>query len=446
MEHSIPSVDGARLLLGNSLQFSKNPGEFLRDAHRKYGDIFKFKMMGKNIVTICSPEYNRILFEHTDGELSIRESYPSFAKMFSDNFFFFAPHDQYVEQREMVKTLFKVDSLRSYVSKLRREARLLIESLEGSGELELSTTLGRLTANFNASVFLGPDFREMISDDIYKLYNEFSGGLELVLPTWLPLKHIRRSQTAKRTLTDLMLSFRAKKLRNDVDESDPFVRIHRELEKSRYGGDDEMIALVLLLLGWAGQETGAGSMMWAIVNLLLHKDVQRKLLDEIVDAKTAHNIDELNWDVIQSMKYLDAVILESERRHPVINILMRTAKRDIRFGPHLVKRGTTIFAAPAVTHLRSDLFEHPYAFRPERFLDSESGAPPVPPYLIGFSGGAHRCAGVNFARLFIKVAVVSLVQELDLELVDEPVYKGRGGANVPSAPLRVRYRRRHGKA
>lgn len=143
------------------------------------------------------------------------------------------------------------------------------------------------------------------------------------------------------------------------------------------------------------------------------------------------------------MTYLDAVILESERRNPVINILMRTAKRDITFGPYRVKRGTTIFAAPAVTHLRADLFEQPYAFRPERFLDPSSEARSVPPSLIGFSGGAHRCAGVNFARLFIKVAVASLIEAFDLELLDESAYKGGGGANVPGAPLRVRYRRRH---
>lgn len=439
----VPKVAGRLPFLGNSIQFSRNPGEFLRNAHREHGDIFRFRMMGNEIVTVCSPEYNKMLFDHTDDALSIRESYPSFAKMFSSNFFFFAPHDQYIEQREMVKALFKADSLRAYVSKLQNEVRLLIDSLADNGELELSTTLGRLTANFNASVFLGPDFRERISDDIYALYSDFSGGLELVLPSWLPLRHIRRSQVAKRHLISMMLGYRDAKLKNGGDENDPFIKIYRALELSRYRSDDEMIAMVLLLLGWAGQETGAGSMMWAIVNVLLNTEVRDKLLDEIATVKRTHLTSEFNWDVIKSMTYLDAVILESERRNPVINILMRTAKRDITFGPYRVKRGTTIFAAPAVTHLRADLFEQPYAFRPERFLDPSSEARSVPPSLIGFSGGAHRCAGVNFARLFIKVAVASLIEAFDLELLDEPAYKGGGGANVPGAPLRVRYRRRH---
>lgn len=438
----IPCVRGGNLIFGNSLQFARNPGDFLRSAHRTYGDIFKFRMLGRSIVTVCSIEYNRILFDQTDRDLSIRESYPSFSKMFSSDFFFHAPHEQYVEQREMIKSLFRADSLKSYISKIESEVKLLVESLGDSGEFELSSTLGRLTANFNASVFLGADFRDCISEDIYKLYSEFSGGLELILPTWLPLKHIRRSQAAKKKLIKLMLKYRDSKLNGQHSECDPFFRIHNELTRSSYCDDEKMTAMFLLLLGWAGQETGAGSMMWVIVNLILNRHAQDKLLNEIERVKGNVEGPGLNWETIKSMEYLDAVIRESERRHPVINILMRTAKNDISFGSHIVRKGTTIFASPAVTHHRSDIFENPYEFKPERFLNDTSEARSAPPVLIGFSGGAHRCAGVNFARLFIKIAVCSLIETLEMELLDEPIYKGGGGANVPAAPLRVRYRRR----
>jgi cytochrome P450 len=56
-------------------------------------------------------------------------------------------------------------------------------------------------------------------------------------------------------------------------------------------------------------------------------------------------------------------------------------------------------------HLRSDVYENPNEFRPERFLE---GAPE--PYTwIPFGGGVRRCIGAAFAQQEIKVVLRTLL-------------------------------------
>ena len=62
--------------------------------------------------------------------------------------------------------------------------------------------------------------------------------------------------------------------------------------------------------------------------------------------------------------------------------------------------------------------------------------------LIGFGGGMHRCAGVNFARMEMKVLVAVLLQHYDMELIDPVRPIAGAGTYWPAQPCRVRYRKR----
>jgi sterol 14-demethylase len=54
----------------------------------------------------------------------------------------------------------------------------------------------------------------------------------------------------------------------------------------------------------------------------------------------------------------------------------------------------------------------------------------------------HRCAGVNFARMEMKVIVAILLQHYDMELIDEVKPMSGAGTMWPAQPCRVRYTKR----
>jgi sterol 14-demethylase len=143
-------------------------------------------------------------------------------------------------------------------------------------------------------------------------------------------------------------------------------------------------------------------------------------------------LERLKWGVDESM-----------RLNPMAFMLMRLAAEDFELAGYHIRKGTLVLASPAVSQRLPDVFSEPDSFDPERF--SPERAEDRDWYnTIGFGGGLHRCVGMHFAGLAMKVVIGSLLAKYDLELLDPNPQKG-GGAKPrwPVSPCRIRYRLRH---
>ncbi|XWS65007.1 hypothetical protein CRYUN_Cryun05aG0053800 [Craigia yunnanensis] len=109
-----------------------------------------------------------------------------------------------------------------------------------------------------------------------------------------------------------------------------------------------------------------------MANLVKYPYIQEKLFVEIkgvVDGK-----DEVNEDVLQKMPYLKAVILEGLRRHPPAHfVLPHRVTEDVVFNNFLVPREGTVNFFIAEMGWDPKVWKDPMAFKPERFLNSDSG-------------------------------------------------------------------------
>ena len=63
--------------------------------------------------------------------------------------------------------------------------------------------------------------------------------------------------------------------------------------------------------------------------------------------------------------------------------------------------GTDVTPAIWLAHTRPDAYPDPYAFRPERFLDT----PPSTYTWIPYGGGVRRCLGAAFAEMEMRVVL-----------------------------------------
>src|SRR5437867_1365381 len=98
-----------------------------------------------------------------------------------------------------------------------------------------------------------------------------------------------------------------------------------------------------------------------------------------------------------------------------------------------------ILAAPSVAHRMADVFPEPDEYRPQRF-ESEGSESRRNRMLIGFGGGMHRCLGVHFAYLEMKVILTILLRHYDFELLDrDPQPVAGAKTKWPASPCRVRY-------
>ena len=437
-----PAMDGGKPFLGHLTDFFKDPVALLRKGYRDHGPIYSFRMGGRNMVVMLGPDNNRFVFQETDKLLSIRESMPFFHKMFSPDFYSFAEMEEYLRQRAVIMPRFKASAMKNYVPVMAEEAMALCDRLGDSGEFDLIPTLGPVVMDIAAHAFMGRDFKEKLGHEFFDLFRDFSGGMEFVLPLWLPTKKMRRSPAAKKKLHRILGQWIAQRRAHPVEPADFFQDIVASTYPDGTPIPDELIIHMILLLVWAGHETTAGQVSWALIDILQNKGYQAVLRDEIGDLLGASSGADLGWEQAIAMQKMDLALRETERLHPVAFTMIRKAASDFERDGYQIRKDDWILLAPSVSHRMSEIFDRPDDYLPERFDTERADAKVESNSLIGFGGGMHRCAGVNFARMEMKVVIAVLLQRYEMELIDEPRPIAGAGTYWPEQPCRVRYRRR----
>jgi cytochrome P450 len=179
--------------------------------------------------------------------------------------------------------------------------------------------------------------------------------------------------------------------------------------------------LVTLLL--AGHETTATALAWALHELGRHPDLHARTVAAVRDGDDA---------------WLDAVLKESMRLHPVIPMVVRTLVRPATVAGFDLPAGTTVGPSILISHQRDDNFDDPWAFRPERFLDHH---PPTNTW-IPFGGGVRRCIGAGFAMMEGVAVLREVLAAVDVSAVGADVPKVRNITSVPRHGATIRVTRR----
>jgi len=434
-----PFVKGLPLI-GNIHQFLSDPVALVRRGYQQYGRLFAIRLGNKPVAVMLGPEFNRFFFEQTDKLLSIREAYPFLPSMFDPNLYFLGPLDEYKAQRTVLLPAFQGPRMNGYLTAMVKEALDFTDTLGQEGEFDVVRTLGPLVMNVAARAFLGDQFRTRFGGQFYDLFRDFSGGIDLVLPGWLPLPKFRRSKRARATMHEMVTALISER-RSAVNRPDDFLQV---LIDARYPDGkplpDNIIINLILLLVWAGHETTAGHISWGLLQMLQHPEYLSTVVAE-QDAVLGADPN-LTMDKVRKLKRIEWALKESERTQPVASALLRAVKEPFDLGGYHIPAGWMTSASPAVTHSLPDLFRDPERWDPERFAAGR--AEDKQAYsLIGFGGGTHRCLGLSFAYLEMKVVLTILLQRYELELLDRDILPVSGTQTKwPKSPARVRYRRR----
>ena len=115
-------------ILGNTLEFLKEPLDVIERGHTTLGNLFRFRLGNRDVVMGLGPENAKTVFEETDKPLSIREAYPFFTRMFNERLYFFAEPAGYKEQRELILPCFQGKRMAGYVEVMSREAGRFLDA------------------------------------------------------------------------------------------------------------------------------------------------------------------------------------------------------------------------------------------------------------------------------------------------------------------------------
>nr|NP_001351649.1 probable cytochrome P450 28a5 [Aedes albopictus] len=169
-----------------------------------------------------------------------------------------------------------------------------------------------------------------------------------------------------------------------------------------------------------GLETSSLIMTYCLFDLASNSEIQNRLREEIRHVQATRG--DLDYDNIGEMIYLDQVLNESLRLHPIVPVLAkRCTESTALIGPKdkriPVSAGTTV-VVPLLVQLDSQYYPDPEKYNPERFSPENGG---IKPYrergvFFPFSEGPRMCLGMRFAIAQMKRGLVEILDKFELSL------------------------------
>lgn len=364
---------------------------WLPAMHRKYGDVFSIKILpeGRWMVFFHKVEHVREIFAADPEIFHAGKGNAILGPVMGEHSLLLVDSSQHKRARKLLMPAFNGHALRSYESMIEGIAKTEVgswseskpfESLERMNALTLEVILqvvfgvtdeARLvemrplvnkTVNVSPAVFLGWGFPKLQNLGPWRRAFENQAALDNVIYAEIAE---RRKATDLDTRTDVLS--RLLLVRDDEDPADT-------------GLTDEELRDQLVTLLLAGHETTATALAWALHEI--GKDpVQEQKARE---AATAGNND-----------YLEAVLKEAMRLHPVIPMVVRHLMQPATVGGIDLPAGANVAASIILAHESEENYPDHLAFRPERFLEGEVATNTW----IPFGGGVRRCIGAGFSLM-----------------------------------------------
>jgi cytochrome P450 len=170
--------------------------------------------------------------------------------------------------------------------------------------------------------------------------------------------------------------------------------------------EDELIGHISLLL-WGSRDPVIYVATWT---LFLLSQFQAQVVDEL-DRILAGGLP--NVEQLDSLPVLERVIDESMRLLPPFPVIHRVSAQANELSGHPIPAGAEIIMSTYHTHRIEEIYPHPAAFDPNRWLTIDPSVFEFTP----FSGGPRMCIGSSFAMQELKVILAMVLQRYRLELM-----------------------------
>jgi len=109
--------------------------------------------------------------------------------------------------------------------------------------------------------------------------------------------------------------------------------------------------------------------------------------------------------------YLEATVKEILRHCPALLVAQpRRIKQEVEIGGRTYALGPALIGCIYLVHHDERNYPDPYAFRPERFLESNPGKFSWTP----FGGGVRSCLGASFAQLEMRIALQAILCQVEV--------------------------------
>ncbi|KAI0760472.1 cytochrome P450 [Fomes fomentarius] len=402
--------------------------------------------------------------------------------------------DHHRKQRKLLNPVFSIAHMRRVVPIFNSVGHRLAKAIEyrvighpEAVEIDMLSWMGRTALELIGQAGLGYSFDSLTADSP----DDFGGAVKAFQPASVKVAFLRRllpyvidvgPPWLRRKILELIPHKGLQELKAIVDTMhrrsvEIFEEKKRALEKgdeavTQQVGEGKDIMSILLRANMAASEedrlpeeeligqmstfilaamdTTSNALAITLQLLSEHQDIQEKLRREILTASQGNDLD---YDALVSLPYLDAVCRETLRLHAPISNVFRETRQDVVLPLSKPIRGldgstiheipipkdTVVIAALLSSNRNKAIWgEDAMEWKPERWLSplpepvTDAKIPGIYSNLMTFLGGGRACIGFKFSQLEMKVVLCQLLSTFTFSPSDTPIVWNLAGIRFPS--------------
>lgn len=424
-------------MVGNSLQFSRDPLGFMTHAARAYGDVVYLEFAGMPFYQLNHPDHlKHVLVDNNQNYLK-GELFQYQLRLLGTGLLNSEGAD-WREQRHRLEPAFHPQRVAKYAEMMTNYTTRLTDEWQDGEVRDIHEDMMGLTLEIVADALFSVDIRNEsaeVGDALETVMEQFrrSSRIPLEVPDWVPTRTNLNFHRAAKALDAIVANIIRERQAGEDDGADDVVSRLLDAGVPEAKLRDEVMTLVL-----AGHETTALALSYSFDLLTRHPQAMATLSAELdALAGTPPTMAD-----IPQMQFAEQVLKESMRLYPPVYGLVRQPIEDDVIGGFRIPAGATIGMHQWVIHRDPRFFADPRSFRPERWTKAFEQELPLFAY-FPFGGGPRRCIGDRFAMLEAKFVLGTILQQFDLEAItDRPLKLDPAITLRPKDGIQVRVTRR----
>ena len=427
-----PPTPSARPVLGHTADFVADPFGFIRQSVDSTGDVFRMRLLGKDVYVVAHPDQ----FETALRNRDVFAKLDDFKVAFGDALLS-VEGEQWKRQRHAMEGFFSPTQIPEYAGTMAAVAEERIADWATGKTLDVGAEMRAVALENLFELVLG---HSLAADEVDEL-SETAHALNFwfkptswALPDWVPTPARRRFAQGSAELRD-----RARSLLDDAGDTPAEESLLATLAALRAdpesGFDHEEVLDQVVGMIFAGHETTALSMTYALHQIGSHPDVAERFhaeIDDVLDGRPT-------YDDLQELSYLDDVIDETFRLYPPVHAIPRTTTEAFEVDGYTLPSDAVVLLSVWSLHRDARFYDDPETFDPGRWEGQstrEKGYAFVP-----FGAGPRICIGRHFARLEMKAVLAEIGRSYRFESEGE-IELAPQMTTQPAAPVTMRVRER----
>ena len=440
---NLPNTLQAPLLL-QELQWIADPVSYMEKAARQHPDLFSAGIFGgHHLVFVNHPQaIQEILTSDRKRFVAPGEANRILSPLIGDYSVIMLDGDRHKRRRQLLLPPFHGERMQAYGNLIRQLTEKVVSQLPIAQPFSARAAMQDISLQVILEAVFGVhegDRFEQLKASITAMCELFHSPLAasfLFFPwmqrdwgAWMPWGKFVRDRANIDTLLYAEIADRRQEKNDDRVDILSLLMAARD-ENGQPMSDPELRDELMTLL-FAGHETTATAMAWALYWIHHQPQVREKLLQEL-DALGSHP----DPMAIVRLPYLSAVCNETLRLYPVAMLTFsRIVNEPLELLGQSLPPKTNVVGCIYLLHHREDLYPNSYEFRPERFLERQFSSFEFMP----FGGGARRCIGEALALFEMKLVLATILSSYQLALADRhpEVPRRRGVTLAPARGVKI---------